>query len=213
MGRDVLSSSRKVTTLVLVGVLAWTGCSDDDEDTLQPLPIEGATVAGSTTSVSADVDIASTTTVVATSTSAAAPIGDWDGARFDAGTIETLSTAGGYRTIGFDRYSFSDPSVGTIDAVAFEEEPLAAWWRASPFANVRVQVRTFVLDPDVEVLVLDPAGRTRACADPPPATQPAPSWEPADISTLEDSAYAGAIATLTYSPTGQVTRIRFTQGC
>ena len=129
------------------------------------------------------------------------------------GRSHTLSTAGTNRTIGFDRYSFSDPAVGTIDAAAFDEEPLAGWWRTSPFSNVRTQVRTFVLDPDVEVLVLDPAGRASACAGPPPASPPTPTWKPADLDVLEDPAYVGAIATLTYSPTGQVARIRFTQGC
>ena len=78
-------------------------------------------------------------------------------------------------TIGFDRYSFVDPQRGTIDAAGFEEEPVAAWWRTSPYTNVRVLARTFVLDPDVEILVLDEAGRAGACGDPPPSTPPGPS--------------------------------------
>ena len=206
----------KVGSLVLLGVVAWTGCNDSGEEgTLQPLPIEGATAAASTTSptVATPAPQATTSSLAATTTSTATPIGDWDGARFDAGTIQTLSTTGTYRTIGFDRYSFTDPAVGTIDAAGFDAEPLVAWWRTSPFTNVRAQLRTFVLDPAVEVLVVDPAGRTRACLEPPPASPPAPSWQPADLDVLEDPAYIGAIATLTYSATGQVTRIRFTQGC
>ena len=206
----------RVGPLVLLGVVAWAGCSDGtDEDTLQPLPIEGATAVAPSTSAAVVIPPSATTTssVAATTTAAATPIGDWDGARFDAGTIQTLSTTGRYRTIGFDRYSFTDPAVGTIDAAGFDTEPLVAWWRTSPFTNVRVQLRTFVLDPAVEVLVLDPAGRARACAEPPPTTPPTPSWAPADLDALEDPAYVGAIATLTYSATGQVTRIRFTAGC
>ncbi len=201
----------RAAPLVLFGALV--ACGGGDDDTLQPLPIEGATAGTPSTSVAAPSARGSTTTPAATSTSVATPIGDWDGARFDAGTITTLSTAGTSRTIGFDRYSFSDPAVGTIDAAAFDEEPLAGWWRTSPFSNVRTQVRTFVLDPDVEVLVIDPAGRASACAGPPPANPPTPTWKPADLEALEDPAYVGAIATLTYSPTGQVARIRFTQGC
>ena len=198
------------SALVLVGALV--ACGGGGDDTLEPLPIEGGTVNSPSTSAAPPAR-GSTTTTAATSTSAATPIGDWDGASFDAGTITSLSTAGTSRTIGFDRYSYSDPAVGTIDAGGFDEEPIAAWWRTSPFSNVRTQVRTFVLDADVEVLVLDPAGRTSACAGPPPASPPTPTWKPADLDALEDPAYVGAIATLTYSPTGQVTRIRFTQGC
>jgi hypothetical protein len=201
----------RAAALVVLGALV--ACGGGGDDTLQPLPIEGATVATDSTSVAEPPSPGSTTAPVATSTSVSAPIGGWDGARFDAGTITTLSTAGTSRTIGFDRYSFSDPAVGTIDADAFDEEPLAGWWRTSPFSNVRMQVRTFVLAPDVKVLVIDPAGRASACAGPPPASPPKPSWKTAGLEVLEDPAYVGAIATLTYSPTGQVARIRFTRGC
>ena len=205
--------------LLLAGIVGWTGCSEGgDDDTLQPLPIEGATAPAPTTSVSSVTSAAGgtrapTTATQATTTSAVAPIGDWDGARFDAGTIQTLSTVGGHQAIGFDRYSYVDPTRGAVDAAGFDEEPIAAWWRTSPFTNVRVQLRTFLVDPGVEVLVLDPAGRARACVDPPPSSPPAPTWEPADIDALTDPANVGAIALLTYSPTGQVTRIRLTHGC
>jgi hypothetical protein len=140
-------------------------------------------------------------------------MGEWDGARFDVGVIETVSEQSGYTVIGFDRYSFNDPQLGTIDAGSFQEEPVAAWWRTSPYTNVRVLARSFVLDPGVEILVLDESGRARACADPAPATTPEPAWQEAGNELLADPAAAGRIAVLTYSPTGQVTRIRFTAGC
>jgi hypothetical protein len=204
---------RGTALLLLAAIAGGTGCSDgDDEDTLQPLPIEGATDPAPSTSTPASVAV-STTGARATTTSAMAPIGDWDGARFDAGTIETLSRLGAYQTIGFDRYSFVDPVRGAVDAAGFDEEPVAAWWRTNPFTNVRVQLRTFVLDTDVEVLTLDAADRARACAEPPPTSPPTPSWEPAGVEALEDPDSVGAIALLTYSPTGQVTRIRLTHGC
>ena len=82
----------RVGPLVLDGVVAWTGCSEgSDEDTLQPLPIEGATVAAPSTSAAVVIPPSATTTssIAVTTTAAATPIGDWDGARFDAGTEVT----------------------------------------------------------------------------------------------------------------------------
>lgn len=200
----------RIIVLLVIAVIA--GCGGDDDDTLEPLPIEGATI-GSSSTVSGSSPESSLARTTTTTTTAVAPVGDWDGARFDAGTIATVSELGGYRAIGFDRYSFSDPTLGTVDAEGFVAEPVVAWWRESPFSNVRVQLRTFVLDPDVEVLVLDEGDRAMACTDPPTATPPSPSWDVVEASVLEDPAAAASIATLTYSPTGQVTRIRFTAGC
>ena len=205
----------RLATLVLVVLV--TACSGGGRatETLEPLPIEGGTAVPPppTTEASAVVTGSSDASTSAAPTSVLPPIGEWDGARFDVGVIETVSRQSGYTVIGFDRYSFDDPERGTIDAVAFEEEPVAAWWRTSPYTNVRVLARTFVLDPDVDILVLAESGRARACAEPAPATMPEPAWEDTDIAILDDPAAAGRIAVLTYSSTGQVSRIRFTGGC
>ena len=88
------------------------------------------------------------------------------GVRGSGPTRRSSSTAGRTR----------DPAGRTADAGGLTEEPVVAWWRTSPFSNVRVQTRTFVLAPDVEVLTLDPAGRGAACAAPPPASPPPPVW-------------------------------------
>ena len=80
----------------------------------------------------------------------------------------------GADALSFDRYSYTVPGSGTVDAGGMQAEPVAAWWRQSPFSNVRVQLRTFVLAPDVEVLMLDESGRAAACAEPPPAAPPTP---------------------------------------
>ena len=197
---------------LLVPVLLVTACSGDGRatETLAPLPIEGGTVAPPPPTSAAPAVVTGSSEAP---TIAPPPIGEWDGAGFDAGVIETVSEQSGYTTIGFDRYSFNHPEQGTIDAVAFEEEPVAAWWRTSPYTNVRVLARTFILDPDVEILVLAEAGRGRACAEPAPAVPPEPAWEEGDIGILDEPAAAARIAILTYSSTGQVTRIRFTAGC
>ncbi|MET0459388.1 MAG: hypothetical protein ABW195_09070 [Ilumatobacteraceae bacterium] len=236
--------TRRAVLAIATGVcLALPGCAADDDDgaTLQPLPVEGNTMApatlpsttGSTatsTSTSPSTSTASgattasgptttggasttTTTAGTTTTSVRASVGDWDGARFDAGTIAAVTDVAGAAALSFDRYSYAVPGAGTVDAGGMQAEPVAAWWRQSPFSNVRAQLRTFVLAPDVEVLTLDESGRAAACTDPPPATPPTPRWDTADDSALRGSAVAGAIATLTYSSTGQVTRIRLTHGC
>ena len=206
-----------------LAVLAWS-CAASDDDTLAPLPIEGGTVAGRATSAApTGTSIAAATTpgglplpsalpVASTTIVAVAPTGDWDGARFDVGTIESVSALGAYSSIELDRWTYTRPDGSTVDAGGLDEEPVVAWWRTSPFSNVRVQTRTFVLAPDVEVLTLDAAGRGATCADPPPANPPAPTWLTSGTSALGTMA-PGDFAVLTYSEDGLVTRLRLTRGC
>lgn len=241
---------RRAVTVTAVAAL-WgcavlSSCASGDDDTLQPLPADGTTgvatseaasaptvpvVGGPPTTVTGGSSTTPTTTTPTTTTVARAPSGDWDGVRFDVGTIDTVSELDSYQAIGFDRYTLNDPQLGTVDAAGFQSEPVRAWWQESPFANVRVQLRTFVLDPDVEVLVLDESDRAAACVTAPsstatpgssttsaPSTTPArpafaASWLPADVGVLADPARSGGLATLTYSDAGLVTRIRFTHGC
>jgi hypothetical protein len=200
-------------------VAAVAACSGGGgNDTLQPIPIEGGTAAASPTAVVAAAPTTATTTTVPTTGTTGSgenggPTGDWDGARFDVGTVSALTKVGVLDAISFDRWSYSAPDGSRSDAPRLAAEPVVAWWRTSPFANVQVRNRTFVLARDVEVLVVDPAGRAAACADPPPTSSPEPSWGTADVAALSDPANADMIATLTYSATGQVTRIRLTRGC
>jgi len=197
-------------------------CATDDDSELAPLPIEAGTVARTTTTSSVPAPAPTTpgglpmpaggSSTSTTSTAVATPTGDWDGAAFDVGVIESVSTLGAYSTIELDRWSYTDPAGRTADATGLTEEPVVAWWRTSPFSNLRVQTRTFVLAPDVEVLTLDPAGRGAACAEPPPASRPAPEWLSSGTSALGSMA-PGDVAVLTYSATGLVTRLRLTRGC
>ena len=93
----------------------------------------------------------------------------------------------------------------------FDAEPIAAWWTINPYSNENVRSRTFVLAPTVEVLALDPADRPGRASnhhrEPADAAldwpRPCQRWAPR----------RRAIAVLTYSPTGQVTRMRLTRGC
>jgi hypothetical protein len=209
----IVRSAAAVALMVTVASCSGGGGGD----TLQPIPIQGGTAPASPSALVTVTTSATTTTTVPMTTtsagSATAPAGDWDGARFDAGTISALTKVGALDAISFDRWSYTAPDGSRTDAPHLAAEPVVAWWRTSPFANVQVRNRTFVLAPDVEVLVVDPAGQAAACADPPPAAPPAPSWTTADVAALSDPANAGMIATLTYSDSGQVTRIRITRGC
>jgi hypothetical protein len=207
-----------IAVVLVAAVAALAACSGGGGgDTLQPIPIQGGTAAAPTVAVTATMSTTTTTVPVTAavtgSVAGGGPVGDWDGARFDVGTISGLTKVGALDAISFDRWSYTAPDGSRTDAPHLAAEPVVAWWRSSPFANVQVRNRTFVLAPDVEVLVVAPAGRDAACADPPPAVTPAPSWDTADLAALSDPDNAGTIATLTYSDSGQVTRIRLTRGC
>ena len=111
-----------------------------------------------------------------------APTGDWDGARFDAGIIDRVSTLGAYTAVVLDRWSFTGPDGTTRDGDALDAEPIAAWWTINPYIErERAQPHLRAGAPTVEVLTLDPADQARACAQPPPASPPAPRWTAAPV--------------------------------
>ena len=208
----------------VAALCALIGCSSGDDDTLQPLPIEGGTAAPSPTpfvtvgppvTTSTTVAPATTTTVAVTGVigTTVDAAGDWDGAKFDLGVITARTKVGTMDAIALDRWSYTAPDGRLLDALSFDAEPIVAWWRASPFVNVNPRTRTFVLAPNVEVMLIDPAGRTAACAEPPPAAVPAPTWTSATVAALSDPANTGTVAILTYDDAGQVSRIRLTRGC
>ena len=195
----------------LVLPLAAAACASDAEsgDTLAPLPVPDpvpTTEPPTTTTVPATV--ATTTTTLPPQ-----PVGEWDGARFDIGTIEDSGEDDGYRIIRFDRHSYHHPDIGLVDAAGLNAEPLPTWWREDPFENNSNDVRTFVLSPNVELLRLAEDDEEAACAEPPPATPVEPRWEGVDISILRTRAARRDMAILTYAPSGPVIRIRFTRGC
>ncbi len=204
----------RLSRLAIALAAALIGCSSGDDDTtLQPLPVQGGTAAPSPTMVVTAPPTAATSTTTVPGSVAEDTDGDWDGARFDIGTVSALTKVGALDAISLDRLTYHAPDGASYDASSMTSEPIVAWWRTSPFTNVQVRDRTFVLAPGVEVLVLDPAGHDAACADPPASVPPAPTWTRADVSALADPANADAVAALTYSATGQVVRIRLTRGC
>jgi len=211
-----MTSGRRVVVACACVVAAMPGCAGDDDagDTLPPLPISVVTVAPTTgpNTLTSSTDASDVvTSSSAPSVTGTAFVGDWDGAAFDAGVIGDVGEVGGFGTIEFDRYSFRDPELGTVDAAGFVEEPIAYGWRESPFVNIQPQLRTFVLADEVEVLLLSSEVAVEACRD--LETPPRAVWVPVDVSYLDQRAAMEDIATLTYSDDGLVTRIRFTKGC
>ena len=207
---------RKRAGLALaVATVAATGCAADDEtgDTLAPLPVPSvvATTIAPTTVVAPPTIAPSTVET----TVADQPVGEWDGARFDAGRIQDVDEDDIYTSIDLDRVSFLDPELGfLVDAAGFAEEPIAYWWtEESPYQNNQPNTREFVLTPNVELLVLGEDGEERACGEPPPIAVPEPVWEGVDISFLRTGEASRSVALLTYAPNGAVTRVRFTRGC
>ncbi len=190
---------------------AAVGCggSDDADDTLAPLPVSGPTPPPVVVATSAPSASSPDTASLTSATEGPLLVGDWDGAEFDVGVIDRVGELGGYRTIEFDRYSYDDPERGVIDASAFDEEPIAYGWTESPFINIQQQLRTFVVAEDVEVLVPGDDSAGRGCAGPPAQ----PAWLAVEPSYLDLPAATEDIASLTYSPDGEVVRIRFTRGC
>lgn len=196
---------------MLVAGLA-AGCAGDTSsgDTLAPLPVPEPV----DTTVPPPPSTSSVPPSTTTTTIAAQPTGEWDGARFDIGTIERIGEDGDYRTIDFDRYSYQDPEIGLVDAAGLSAEPRPLWWEGDgPFENNRDDVREFVLAPSVELLRLSEEATEAACTDPPPPQRPEPLWAGVDISFLRTGAARRQIAILTYAPNGPVIRIRFTRGC
>ena len=212
---------RRFGAIAVLCVLA--GCSSSDDDTLQPLPIEGATAApgptpfvtvGPPATVTTTTQPSTTVTTVAAVTSAAVDAdGDWDGARFDLGAISPPTSVGAMDTVTLDRWSYAAPDGRLLDALTFETEPVVAWWHDSPFVNVNPRPRTFVLAPDVQVQLVDQADRATACAVPPSAEPFTATWKQATVADLSDPANTGTVAIITYGETGQISRIRLTRGC
>lgn len=210
MGTRIAQLSAAVIGLLMA---APSGCSiaTETQDTLEPLePPPGQTtprVPASTTTTSSPTS----TSTTASTTEQQLPTGDWEGEeRFDVGRIDSVTTASGHQAIRFDRYTYQHPRLGPLDAPALRDEPVAYWYQSPPYVNYLPRLRTFVLDPDVTILVLEQESRPERCGGDP---QPEPSWRTVDIDYLGTPEARRQFASLTYSRDGLVTRIRFTRGC
>ncbi|MDQ3469417.1 MAG: hypothetical protein M3487_06600 [Actinomycetota bacterium] len=199
--------------VVVLAVVSACAAEEQADDTLAPLPVPSIAET-TTTPVPSTVPLTVAPVTVST-TVPDQPVGDWDGARFDAGAIQDVDDLDIYKSIEFDRFSYQDPILGLVDAAGFAEEPIAYWWPEDedPYENISANTREFVLTPNVELLVLAEDGEEAACKDPPPFVLPPPLWQGVDISFLDTNAAFRSVALLTYAPNGAVTRVRFTRGC
>ena len=201
--------------MLLAGAASILSCATQEQadDTLAPLPVPSV-IATTTTPVPVTAAPTSAPSTVAT-TVPDQPVGEWDGARFDVGSIEDVDDLNVYKSMQLDRYSYQHPTLGLVDAAGFSEEPIAYWWLDDddPYENNQPNSREFVLTPNVELLVLAEDGEEEACEEPQPIPLPEPVWQGVDISYLDANASRRAVAILTYAPNGAVTRVRFTRGC
>lgn len=193
---------RAAVVLVLTGMVLLGGCRDDGDD-----PGSGSGAVTSTTRAPDDATPAST------ASTAPGPVdtGDWDGTRFDIGIVDRIDrTEDGRTLVVFDRVQLETED-GRKEAAAFDEEPIVYGNTDYPFVNENTRLRTYVVAPDVEVLVLDNPRAVCPGGDADPAD---PVWRPTTVDAAVDTSVWSDFqqVSLTFSG-GLVARIRFSTGC
>jgi hypothetical protein len=175
------------------------------------------TTAGAATSSS--VLVGATTTSagpLGTTTSGARAVGgqdvrDWDGVRFDIGVLDRIDrTEDGRTLVVFDRMQLEGPG-GRRSGRDLTSEPIVFGNTDAPLVNDTPKLRTYVARPGMEVLRLGNLRQT--CTDlPHPA---APQWVPETVDRVVDQSLWKDYrqVSLTFSPDGQVSRLRLSSGC
>ena len=136
---------------------------------------------------------------------------DWDGVRYDFGRITGLSSNENQDLITFDRYQLYGDGGELLSAANFTEEPIVVGNSDVPWVNDNPKERTYVLDPEAEVLSLANPGRI-ACGGNDQTERP--EWQ---SGTVEDLLRMGTPdsdqVSLTFSAEGKVVLVRISQGC
>lgn len=218
---------RPITSYALVGLILAVSavpaaCSDTD-----PLDVTGSAAKGSDASAGAGVAGIATTTAVPGTDGAGAPATevteppetlppdppsgalDWDGVKFDWGEIESTTQQGGRVVINFDRWQWDG-----VDAPAMTEERIVFGNTDFGGTNDSPKLRSYVLALDVDLLEItnerdtSPACNDAGRADP-------PKWSHFAVTGLQnaDPSLKSTQTSLTFSPVGEVTRIRISRGC
>lgn len=136
---------------------------------------------------------------------------DWDGVRYDFGRITGLSSNENQDLITFDRYQLYGDGGELLSAANFTEEPIVVGNSDVPWVNDNPKERTYVLDPEAEVLSLANPGRI-ACGG--NDQTESPEWQ---SGTVEDLFRIGTPdsdqVSLMFSKEGKVVLVRISQGC
>ena len=136
---------------------------------------------------------------------------DWDGARFDFGRIERVHREGGELLVDFDRTQLVTDDGGRASGPDFTEEPVVVGNTDEPTVNENRRLRTYVVRPDAEVLVIDNLFDTCSGSE-----QPAPPrWRRLQLDELTGSHLWADYTqvSLTFDPDGLVMRVRLSGGC
>ena len=200
---------REIALAALVCSVAVLGaCNGGDDD---PEPTTTTSEPVSTTTVPATSAPSAPT---ATGGAAAGDVRDWDNVRFDIGIVDRIDrTEDGKTLVVFDRVQIpaEDGSGKMQEAKDFTEEPIVVSNQDEVFVNENKRLRTYVVSPRVEVVRW--SNRDARCEG--PGNGPDVTWAPMTI----DQAVSQSIwrdmtqVSLTFDTSGQVTRIRFADGC
>ena len=136
---------------------------------------------------------------------------DWDGARFDFGRIQRVHRQGDELLLDFDRTQLVTDDGSRKSGPDFTEEPVVVGNTDEPTVNENRRLRTYIVRPDAEALVIDNLRDT--CSD---LEQPAPPrWRRLDLEALVDSRLWPDYpqVSLTFDPEGFVMRVRLSRAC
>ena len=211
------------TQAVLSAGLLLAGCGNDVDgesatsSTATPTTIVVVTSVVTVPDTPAPTTGAQATTTAATvsptSPSTAQPGGnalDWDGVRYDFGRITGLSSNENEDLLTFDRYQLYGDNGKLQSAPDFTEEPIVVGNSDLPWVNDNTKERTYVIDPDAEVLTLANRGRLECGGN----EGEAPEWQ---SNTVDDLFAAGTPdsdqVSLMFSDEGKVTLIRVSESC
>lgn len=165
---------------------------------------------------SATTTSSTTTSTAPAPTAAPAPAStyDWDGVRFEYGSIEAVERIGTDVVISFDRYSlYVDGDYR--DATYFTSEQIVVANTDAPGKNSNPKLRRYAVMPDVNLITVVGLDGSAACDGGAPAGW-TPTWAPFTMDQLiamDAATVRGNQTSLTFDAAGRVTQIRHSDGC
>lgn len=136
---------------------------------------------------------------------------DWDGSRFDFGTLDRIDrTEDGRTLVVLDRMQV-ETAQGRKSGKDLTTEPIVYANTDTPFANDNPALRTYVARPGIEVLRL--ANLRELCTE--EGTSPPARWAPVTVDQVVSQSLWDEYpqVSLTFSTDGYVSRLRLSSGC